>query len=237
MSRTFALCLVAATFILAGCDAKQSEKNEPVEFNIVLESDDAKLSYGLGYDLGSKLYQQDSAGLDQDALMAGMNDALLQMEAKISQSDLQEIIDRVQAEHNEKAMQQAEANAKLGKDFLTENATKEGIVVTETGLQYRVLTEGKGDKPKAESVVKTHYHGTLVDGTVFDSSIERGTPVEFPVNRLIPGWTEALQLMSVGSKWRLFVPSDLAYGEQSPGPAIPPNSTLIFELELIEIVK
>jgi FKBP-type peptidyl-prolyl cis-trans isomerase FklB len=227
---------VAAVFLF-GCEAKQTEKIMPAEVSKSLETDDQKLSYGLGYDLGFKLSKQDASGLDQDALFAGMNDALNEKESRISQAELEAVIGRVQTVQAEKAALAAESAANQGKVFLTENAAKEGVFVTESGLQYQVITEGTGERPTADSIVKTHYHGTLVDGTVFDSSVDRGEPVEFPVNRLIPGWTEALQLMSVGSTWRLFVPSELAYGEQSPGPAIPPNSTLIFDLELIEIVK
>ena len=237
MTRTLSICLLSATVFLFGCEAKQTEKIMPAEVSKPLETDDQKLSYGLGYDLGFKLSQQDAPGLDQDALFAGMNDALKQKESRISQTELEAVVGRVQTVQAEKAALAAESAANQGKVFLTENAAKEGVIVTKSGLQYQVITAGTGDKPTAESIVKTHYHGTLVDGSVFDSSVERGEPVEFPVNRLIPGWTEALQLMPVGSKWRLFVPSELAYGEQSPGPAIPPNSTLIFDLELIEIVK
>ena len=122
-----------------------------------------------------------------------------------------------------------------GKKFLEENKTKEGIVTLASGMQYQVITEGTGDSPTLESKVTTHYHGTLIDGTVFDSSVDRGQPASFPVNGVIPGWTEALQLMKVGSKWKLFIPSELAYGPNSPGGAIGPNATLIFDIELISI--
>lgn len=139
-----------------------------------------------------------------------------------------------QAEMMEKMQVEGAANLEVGQAFLTENAAKEGIQVTESGLQYEVMVEGKGPKPTPESKVKTHYHGTLLDGTVFDSSVDRGEPISFPVGGVIQGWQEALQLMPVGSKWRLFIPGNLAYGPQGSG-SIPPNSTLIFEVELIEI--
>ena len=126
--------------------------------------------------------------------------------------------------------------AEAGEKFLAENAEKDGIVVTESGLQYEIITEGSGEKPSAESTVSTHYHGTLIDGTVFDSSVERGQPAQFPVNRVIAGWTEALQMMPVGSKWRLYIPHNLAYGPQGSGGAIAPYSALIFDVELLEIV-
>jgi FKBP-type peptidyl-prolyl cis-trans isomerase FklB len=122
-----------------------------------------------------------------------------------------------------------------GDSFRTENSARPEVTTLESGLQYEVLVEGNGPKPSAEDTVVTHYHGTLTDGTVFDSSVERGSPASFPVNRVIPGWTEALQLMGVGSKWRLVIPPELAYGERGAGGAIPPNSTLVFEVELLEI--
>src|SRR5215217_7562921 len=128
------------------------------------------------------------------------------------------------------------ANLKAGEDFLETNKQREGVHTTSTGLQYEVLTEGSGPKPKATDKVKCHYHGTLIDGTVFDSSVQRGQPATFPLNMVIKGWTEALQLMSVGSKWRLFLPPQLAYGERQTGSVIGPNSTLIFDVELLDIV-
>ncbi|MFB1010317.1 MAG: FKBP-type peptidyl-prolyl cis-trans isomerase, partial [Thiopseudomonas sp.] len=129
----------------------------------------------------------------------------------------------------------AQAAARVGKDFLQDNAKKDGVVTLESGLQYEILTTGEGDKPVRESTVRTHYHGTLIDGSVFDSSYERGQPAEFPVSGVIAGWTEALQLMPVGSKWRLYVPSELAYGGQAVG-SIPPHSTLVFDVELLAIL-
>ena len=143
------------------------------------------------------------------------------------------IADRLFAMKNEKAQQ----NAEKGKKFLEENAQKEGIVTLPSGLQYEILTEGNGDKPAATDAVTCHYHGTLIDGTVFDSSVRRGQPATFPLNRVIKGWTEALQLMPIGSKWRLFLPSELAYGSQQVSAEIGPNSTLIFEVELLDIKK
>lgn len=143
------------------------------------------------------------------------------------------IADRLFSMRNEKAQKNAEA----GKAFLEENAKKEGVVALPSGLQYEIITEGNGDKPGATDSVTCHYHGTLIDGTVFDSSVRRVQPATFPLNRVIKGWTEALQLMSIGSKWRLFLPSDLAYGSQQVSAEIGPNSTLIFEVELLDIKK
>ena len=124
-----------------------------------------------------------------------------------------------------------------GEAFLATNAKKDGVITTASGLQYKVLKSGTGESPKATDTVKVDYQGTLIDGTIFDSSIQRGTPVSFPVNGVIPGWVEALQLMKVGDKWQLFIPASLAYGEQSPSPQIPPNSVLVFEVDLLDIVK
>ena len=124
-----------------------------------------------------------------------------------------------------------------GAAFLTANAGKEGVITTASGLQYKVIKSGTGESPKLTDTVRVHYQGTLIDGTIFDSSIQRGQPISFPVNRVIPGWTEALQLMKVGDKWQLFIPAKLAYGDQSPSPAIPANSVLIFEVELLGIEK
>jgi len=136
----------------------------------------------------------------------------------------------------EKQEQQTKAQAKIGELFLAENAKKDGITVTDSGLQYEIITAGTGEKPTATSRVKTHYHGTLIDGTVFDSSVQRGEPIDFPVNGVIAGWTEALQLMPVGSKWRLYIPHNLAYGERGAGAGIAPFSALIFDVELLDIV-
>lgn len=129
------------------------------------------------------------------------------------------------------------ANLKAGQDFLASNKNEEGVVELESGLQYQVLTEGTGEKPKATDTVKCHYHGTLIDGQIFDSSVQRGTPAKFPLNMVIKGWTEGLQLMPVGSKWRFFIPPHLGYGDRQVSAVIGPNSTLIFDVELLDIVK
>lgn len=135
------------------------------------------------------------------------------------------------------AAKKPDAKPDTGEIFLAENAKKEGVKMTASGLQYKVIKSGTGESPKPTDTVKVHYHGTLIDGTVFDSSVQRGEPISFPVTGVIPGWVEALQLMKVGDKWQLFIPARLAYGEQSPSPKIGPNSTLIFEVELLGIEK
>lgn len=194
------------------------------------------VSYGIGRQMGDQLAADPFDGVNADAVAAGVMDALQGKESPVSQEQFaqafQEMNEMLQAKQEELGKVAAEA----GEKFLAENAEKEGIVVTESGLQYEIITEGSGEKPSAESTVSTHYHGTLIDGTVFDSSVERGQPAQFPVNRVIAGWTEALQMMPVGSKWRLYIPHNLAYGPQGSGGAIAPYSALIFDVELLEIM-
>ena len=193
-------------------------------------------SYGIGLQMGEQLRSNPFDGLDIEAVQAGLADAFMQVDAKVDNQTLgaafNEIHQRMQAA---KAEQHKEV-IELGQKFLSENATRDDVTVTESGLQYEILQKGEGDLPTATSTVRTHYHGTLVNGDVFDSSYDRGQPAEFPVNGVIKGWTEALQMMPVGSKWRLYVPSELAYGEQGAGGAIGPHSTLIFDVELLDIV-
>jgi FKBP-type peptidyl-prolyl cis-trans isomerase FklB len=194
-------------------------------------------SYGIGRQIGDQVASNPFEGLDASAVAQGVMDSLNGAELAVSPEDLRTafgvINERIQAERAEKA----KAASAEGVKFLEENAKKDGVVVTESGLQYEILVEGDGEKPTAASTVKTHYHGTLIDGTVFDSSYDRGQPAEFPVGGVIKGWTEALQLMAVGSKWRLTIPYELAYGEQGAGGAIGPFQTLVFDVELLEIVS
>ncbi|BCN92912.1 peptidyl-prolyl cis-trans isomerase [Thiomicrorhabdus immobilis] len=194
------------------------------------------VSYGIGRQMGEQLASDPFEGVSPQAVAAGVLDALEGTESPISQEAFaqafQEINDIMQAKHAE----QAKVAGAQGEAFLAGNAQKEGVFVTASGLQYEILTEGTGEKPGPESVVSTHYHGTLIDGTVFDSSVERGQPAQFPVNRVIAGWTEALQLMPTGSKWRLYIPQELAYGAQGSGGKIAPYSALIFDVELLEIM-
>jgi FKBP-type peptidyl-prolyl cis-trans isomerase FklB len=170
-----------------------------------------------------------------EAILAGLTDAFNGADSRVSEADLSAsfkvIRDLMQAE----AAAKAEAAAAAGKEFLVENAKRDGITTLASGLQFEVLTAGEGAKPTRESNVRTHYHGTLIDGTVFDSSYDRGQPAEFPVGGVIAGWTEALQLMNAGSKWRLYVPSELAYGAQGVG-SIPPHSVLVFDVELLDVL-
>ena len=199
-----------------------------------------KTSYAIGVDVASTLKDRD-IDLDPKALAAGISDTLAGKPA-LNQQEVDDTLSKLRQELMAKAEAkekvEGEKNLKEGKTFLEANAKKEGVKTTATGLQYKVLKSGAGASPQKTDTVKVHYHGTLIDGTVFDSSVQRGEPITFPVSDVIPGWTEALQLMKVGDKWQLFIPSSLAYGEQSPpGSKIGPNSTLLFEVELLGIEK
>ncbi|HHS99826.1 MAG TPA: FKBP-type peptidyl-prolyl cis-trans isomerase [Thiomicrospira sp.] len=195
------------------------------------------VSYGIGRQMGDQLAGDPFEGMDAQAVSAGLLDSLGGVESPISQEQFQKAFEEINAIMQAKQAEAAKVAGEAGETFLAENAKKDGIMVTDSGLQYEIITEGQGDKPAIDSVVSTHYHGTLIDGTVFDSSVERGQPAEFPVNRVIPGWTEALQMMPTGSKWRLYIPQDLAYGAQGSGGKIAPYSALIFDVELLEIVS
>ncbi len=203
------------------------------EYNI--ESDADKVSYGIGLQLGQQVKGQSFEGFSLDALIIGISDVFKNTPLRFPEDEMQAAFSAINQQVQAKATEAARAHKEIGEAFLTVNEKKAGVVATASGLQYEVLTEGSGSKPSIDDTVVTHYHGTLIDGTVFDSSVERGEPAQFPVNGVIKGWTEALQMMNVGSKWRLFIPSDLAYGDQGSGPVIGPGTTLIFEVELIEI--
>lgn len=226
----------AALLCAATAAVSAQEKNAAVELN----SHERKLSYLLGHNYGSRI-KHDDLKVDVETLVAGLKEALAGKPSRLSDEDAQEVFERLQTEMaaraEEKAAQIGAENAKAGEKFLADNGKRKEVTTTASGLQYEVLKKGDGPKPKASDTVKVHYHGTLIDGTVFDSSIERGEPIEFGVKQVILGWTEALQLMPVGSKWKLFIPSKLAYGEQGAGDVIGPNETLIFEVELLDIKK
>ncbi len=193
-------------------------------------------SYGVGRQMGSQLAQNPFDGVNPEAVAAGLIDSLKGNASAVSDAQLESAFAEISKQMQEKQQSQAKELGAEGEAFLAENAKKDGITVTESGLQYEVITEGSGEKPSSSSTVRTHYHGTLINGQVFDSSVERNQPAEFPVNGVIAGWTEALQLMNVGSKWRLYIPYQLAYGERGAGGAIGPYSALIFEVELLAIV-
>jgi FKBP-type peptidyl-prolyl cis-trans isomerase FklB len=193
-----------------------------------------EISYALGVNIGKSLKNSGIQNIDATDFAKGMNDVLSGNSLDIPESEARELLNDYFKKLQEERMRK---NKTEGKQFLEENAKKEGIITTESGLQYQILTEGKGETPKASDRVNVHYHGTLINGTVFDSSVQRGEPAVFGVTQVISGWVEALQLMPVGSKWRLFIPHKLAYGAQGAGEMIQPFSTLIFDVELIEIVK
>lgn len=193
-----------------------------------------KVSYALGLSIGNNFQNSGIKCLQVEDFVQGLSDVLNEKQPAISYDEAKKVInDFFLRLHKEKL----EINKKAGEEFLSINKGRAGVVTLPSGLQYQVLQQGNGEKPKATDKVKCHYHGTLINGTVFDSSVERGTPAVFGVNQVIPGWVESLQLMPVGSKWRLFIPSNLAYGENGAGEMIEPNSTLIFDVELLDIVK
>jgi len=208
------------------------------ESSKTLETPKDKLSYAIGLNVGRSL-QKDSIAVDPDVLMQGVKDALAGGKTLLTDEEAKNAIVALQADlrkKQEETMKAAgESNKKQGDAFLAANKAKEGVITTPSGLQYKIVSPGTGPKPTTADTVVCNYRGTLIDGTEFDSSYKRGQPATFPVGQVIPGWTEALQLMPVGSKWQLFIPANLAYGEHSPSPVIGINSTLIFDIELISI--
>lgn len=198
-----------------------------------------KLSYALGLGIGSQLKDMGAEQLNIDDFAQAIKDVIAGAELKVSHADSQKIVSEFFREQEGKQRAMAAENGKKlraeGEAFLAENAKKEGVVVTESGLQYTVIKEGTGKQPKATDTVKCHYEGFLINGTVFDSSIQRGEPTSFPLNAVIKGWTEGLQLMKEGAKYRFFIPYNLAYGEAGAAGAIPPYAALIFDVELIEV--
>jgi FKBP-type peptidyl-prolyl cis-trans isomerase FklB len=202
-----------------------------------IETIEQRVSYGVGRQLGDQLRNNPFKDFDVSAVQAGLADAIANSASQVSDEDLNEAFGIVSQKMQE--LEQAEAKEKSaeGEAFLVENAKRDEVTVTESGLQYEILATGEGEKPTAASTVRTHYHGTFINGDIFDSSVDRGQPAEFPVGGVIAGWTEALQLMTEGSKWRLYVPYNLAYGERGSQGAIPPYATLVFEVELLSIVS
>jgi len=229
----FYAAALVLTVGVAGCQ-NSSKKGE-----IKLSSKTDSVSYALGVLIGENNKQQmkSAPGVDQlnkEIILAAFEKAFLgdsvQIKPEKANAAIQVFFANVSKGEGEK-------NLKAGEEFLASNKAKAGVVTLPSGLQYEIIKTGTGPKPKAEETVKCHYHGTTIDGKVFDSSVNRGEPATFAVNRVIPGWTEALQLMPVGSKWKLYIPAAMAYGEQSPSQDIKPNSTLIFEVELLGIEK
>lgn len=239
------LLTLAVSSLLVACQPEKADKAADMAKESTphaevkgLETSEQRLSYGMGFGLGERM-AMDKISIDLKTFTQGLQDAL---EGKDGMLTKEEIMKEMQAFQQKKMAEQkaeqeakAQANLEQGQKFLAENAKKEGIKTTESGLQYQVITQGEGPKPSADDTVEVHYVGTLIDGTKFDSSYDRNSTVTFPVGGVIPGWTEALQLMNVGSKYKLFIPADLAYGPGGTGGPIGPNATLLFDVELISI--
>lgn len=249
------VALLACAFALSACgnqsgsdqsDNDQAKASNGSEATASDQSDgqfadkNAKRSYALGMDIGNSLKDL-PIDIDLDQLNQGVKDVVGDSEPKLSKKQLQAVMKSVvsdmEAAQKEEKEEKSKANLKDGKDFLSKNKSKDGVKTLDDGLQYKVVTEGEGDSPDANDSVTVDYTGKLIDGTVFDSSEKRGKPVTFPVNAVIPGWTEALQLMKPGGEYKLFIPPDLAYGERGAGSQIGPNETLIFDVKLISVDK
>ncbi|MFP3090615.1 FKBP-type peptidyl-prolyl cis-trans isomerase [Treponema sp. TIM-1] len=230
----FAILMVTFAFFSCGAGGNASGENSEPDTTVeesTAEAADTDTSYAFGLVLGSDL-KQFGMQFDYEAMVQGIQEAVEGKESRLSMDDA---IGLVQTAYMATVTRQAEESRKKNDRFLAENSKKEGVVITASGLQFEVITEGQGRKPSATDVVTVNYEGTLIDGTVFDSSYSRGEPAEFPLDQVIPGWAEGIQLMNVGSVYRLYIPSSLAYGEQGAGNMIPPNSALIFQVELLSI--
>ena len=212
--------------------------SKPAGSALALDTEEKKHSYAMGMNLGNNLKKQ-GVEVNYDALSKGLEDALKGNQPLMTQDEADEVLTGLQNQLREKAMERmkevADKNKAEGDKFLAENKTKPGVVTLPDGLQYKVITEGTGPRPTADDTVVVNYRGSLINGQEFDSSYKRNEPLTIPVGRVIKGWTEALQLMPVGSKWQVFIPGDLGYGERGAGGDIPPNSTLIFDVELLSI--
>jgi FKBP-type peptidyl-prolyl cis-trans isomerase len=219
---------VGAAFALGAADESPLKDNKD------------KVSYALGMNIGKSL-KQNGVEINPDIYFKALKDAMSDGKALMTEDEAKQVMMAFQMEMRNKQMEKqkvdGDKNKKAGEAFLAENKKKEGVKVTASGLQYKAIKTGEGPKPKTEDTVVTHYRGTLIDGTEFDSSYKRGEPATFPLTGVIKGWTEALQLMPVGSKWQLYIPFELAYGESGRPPTIPPSAPLIFDIELLEIKK
>jgi len=224
---------------ITAAKAPVAVKATPPALKMTSEAD--SVAYSIGVNVARNLKSQNLEKLNVDLLVKGLRDAMQSGKTQLNEMQCNAVIgkyfEKIQRDKQATESKQYEPTKLAGAAFLEENKKKDSVVTLASGLQYKIMKAGSGPKPTVSNTVKTHYHGTLIDGTIFDSSVQRGTPAEFPVGGVIQGWVEALQLMPVGSKWKLFVPYNLAYGERSAGAAIKPFSTLIFEVELLEITK
>lgn len=203
---------------------------------VTLDTDEQRVSYGFGWQFGQQLQRNTFSGLDIDIVCAAIKQCFAGQPSQVGPAELNKAYDAVQDKMKAAAAELAKKSVELGQMFLAENAKRDGVMATESGIQYEILEAAEGTKPAATNTVRVHYHGTFIDGRVFDSSVERGDPAEFALNQVIPGWTEILQLMPTGSKWRVAIPSQLAYGEAGSPPVIPGNSVLVFEIHLLDIL-
>lgn len=232
---TLAALLLSFTACRKQPAPKQTAHNSPAAGTVPgLESVDQKVSYGIGYNMGTGLGREKSVQVDRAALLAGIEDGLAQAKTRVPEAELEAAFMAMQQKMSAEMAAAAEKQLAAGNEYLAKNKARPGVTVTASGLQYEVLKSGSGPKPAPTNTVRVHYHGTMADGTVFDSSVDRGEPVEFAVTGVIPGWVEALQLMSVGDKWKLTIPPAIGYGARGKGD-IPPNAVLIFEVELLGI--
>jgi len=231
-----AVVSIGLSVLLTACNHETGSAEKEVK----LDNQTNKASYSIGLQFGTQISKIKDM-VNQDVIIQGFKDSLADAEPKMTPEEMQTTMQEFQKTMMEaqkaKQAEQAVSGKAEGDKFLAANKTKEGVKTTESGLQYQIITEGKGETPKATDTVVTHYTGTTIDGKVFDSSYKRDAPATFPVNGVIKGWTEALQLMKTGAKWKLFIPSELAYGERGAGANIGPNQVLIFEIELLEIKK
>lgn len=229
------VALLCAMALVSGLAVAEEAAPEPSP--VTLEDENDRINYALGAQIGKQLANDDFAAEDLEAFFGAIEDAVLGRESAMSDEEIQQAMVAFQQKRSEKQQAAASGNLVEAQAFLEENGSKEGVQQTDSGLQYQILEAGDGEQPAATDEVKVHYKGTLMDGTVFDSSYERGEPVTFPLNQVIPGWTEGLQLIKEGGKAKLWIPPDLGYGPQGRRGAIPPNALLIFEVELLEITK
>jgi FKBP-type peptidyl-prolyl cis-trans isomerase len=231
------LCLLMSIFMFVNI---ATSGDSPTKQKKKLKTEKEKISYSLGVEIG-RSFKELKKEIDMDTLWKGFSDSIHGRELLMSEQDSravkQKFLTRIQKQRKSKRENMADNNKKEGMTFLLENKTKAGVITTKSGLQYIVLRKGDGDKPKETDQVKVHYRGTLLNGDEFDSSYKRGKPAEFQLNQVIKGWQEGLQLMSPGSKYKFFIPSELGYGERGASSTIGPNATLIFEVELLDIVK
>ncbi len=238
MKKSFFLIFFISFFILffSFCSTKTKEREEKID----LSKENVKLGYAMGYNFGENINKIE-ADISKEAVIEGLQDALFSKEKKMTKEEITKVLSDFQKAMIQKSIEErqklSEANKKEEEEFLKENLKNKKVKVTPSGLQYEVLKEGKGERPKPDDIVIVHYKGMFIDGKVFDSSYKRGEPAKFQLNKVIPGWVEGVQLMRVGAKYRFYIPSKLAYGERGAGNVIGPNKLLIFEVELIGIEK